>query len=72
MVKMAVNRMADVAALLGKKLGEEFTVDNRERSVKCRITENGLFFYHAAYSHWWTDSGLLIELLKGEVVIVDD
>ena len=67
-----MNRMADVAALFGKKLGEEFTVDNGERSVKCRITESGLSFYHASYSHWWDDSGLLIELLIGEAVIVDD
>ena len=64
---MVENKMAEVAALFGKKLGEEFTVKN-QRSI----------YYHLAF----TDKGLTVfgnnkdttlrQLLTGEAVIVDD
>lgn len=69
---MAENKMAEVAALLGVKLDEEFIVYNEYRkNMTCKITEKGLFFYHGSYDAWWQDSGLLSELITGEAVIVD-
>ena len=67
------NKMEVVAALLGKKLGEEFRVDEKDcrKNMICKITERGLFFYHSNYEAWWKDSGLLSELITGEAVIVD-
>lgn len=70
---MAENKMAQVAEMFGKKLGEEFKVYYKCReTLKCKITDDGLYFYYDAYRRWWGDSGLLIELLKGEAVIVDE
>ncbi|BAL83541.1 hypothetical protein SELR_18330 [Selenomonas ruminantium subsp. lactilytica TAM6421] len=67
------NKMEGIAALFGKRLGEEFKVYHKCReTLKCKITDNGLSFYYDAYGRWWEDSGLLIELLKGEAVIVDE
>jgi hypothetical protein len=63
---MAENKMEAVAALFGKKLGEEFAVKN-QRSI----------YYHLAF----TDKGLTVfgtnkditlrQLLTGEAVIVN-
>ena len=71
---MAENKMEQVAAMFGKKLGEEFIVDEKEgrKNLICKITEKGLFFYHDSYEAWWQDSGLLSELITGRAVIVDD
>jgi hypothetical protein len=67
------NKMAEVAALLGVKLNEEFIVnDEYRKKMICKITERGLFFYHSSYEAWWQDSGLLSELITGEAVIVDE
>ena len=71
---MAENKMEIIAALFGKKLGEEFKVDEEEcrKNLICKITERGLFFYHDSYEAWWQDSGLLSELITGEAVIIDE
>ena len=67
------NKMTQVASFFGKKIGEEFNIYSEYRgTLKCKITDNGLSFYYDAYGRWWGDSGLLIELLKGEAVIVDE
>ena len=67
------NKMPQIAAMFGKKIGEEFNIYSEYRgTLKCKITDNGLSFYYDAYGRWWEDSGLLIELLKGDVVIVDE
>lgn len=71
--KHEANKMAQVASFFGKKIGEEFNIYSEYRgTLKCKITDNGLSFYYDAYRRWWEDSGLLIELLKGDVVIVDE
>ena len=71
---MADNKMAEVAKMFGKRLGEEFIVNEEEcrKNLICKMTERGLFFYHGSYKAWWQDSGLLSELITGEAVIVDD
>lgn len=71
---MAENKIEQVAAMFGKKLGEEFRVDekNCRKNMICKITEKGLFFYHTTYEAWWQDSGLLSDLITGEAVIVDE
>jgi hypothetical protein len=65
--------MAEVAALLGVKLDEEFIAsDEYRKKMICKITERGLFFYYCSREVWWKDSGLLSDLIKGEAVILDE
>jgi len=67
------NKMAEVAKMFGKKLDEEFIVnDEYRKKMICKITERGLFFYYGAYEAWWQDSGLLSELLIGKAVIINE
>ena len=67
------NKMEVIAQLFGKKLGEEFIVnDEYRKKMICKITERGLFFYHGSYEAWWQDSGLLSELITGEAVITNE
>jgi hypothetical protein len=67
------NKMAEVAALLGVKLDEEFIAyDEYRKKMICKITERGLFFYHGINEAWWQDSGLLSELITGEAVIINE
>ena len=71
---MAENKMANVAAMFGKKLGEKFEVKSAIRnsySATVVFTPSGLFISNAG--------GLVInrmtileDLLTGEAVIVDD
>ena len=72
---MAENKMEQVAALLGKKLGEVFSVEfvtgslgsNKNFASCCYFTADGLFC---------EDRGpceiMLNDLLTGKAVIVDD
>ncbi len=69
---MEKNKMEQVAAMFGKKLGEEFIVnDEYRKKMICKITERGLLFFHGSYEAWWQDSRLLSELITGEAVIVN-
>lgn len=72
---MAENKMEQVAALFGKKLGEEFTMSLRKDKYKAKFdNERGLIFHeNPPYKPVWsTNSAFLRLLLTGEAVIVDD
>lgn len=64
---MAENKMAQVASMFGKELGEEFAVKN-QRSIYYHLafTEKGLTFFGK------TKDITLRHLLTGEAVIVDE
>ena len=66
---MAENKMEQVAALFGKKLGEEFKLRYKGKIYRAYFHKSGLrvrALYHAFHD------SVLIELLTGEAVIVDD
>ena len=70
-----MNRMADVARLFNKKLGEEFKVKTKYRDVeKYRFTTKGVVYYDDMLQGWskYPVSSILQLLLTGEAVIVDD
>ena len=65
------NKMEQVAAMFGKKLGEEFEVSFLGGISKARFTEYG-FEEHFTIPGWWLNGESLQLLLTGEAVIVDD
>ena len=71
---MAENRMEQVAALFGKKLGEEFFVESSEilgvEKCKAKFTEDGFLMFRRIL--WLEDSWVFCKLLEGTAVIVDD
>ena len=74
---MAENKMAQVAALFGKKLGEEFTVqDFSGYRYDMKFTINGFYVvptdFHDDTPDWGWDNDLLEHMLTGKAVIVDD
>jgi hypothetical protein len=62
------NKMAAVAALFGKKLGEEFKMQMGDAVFIAKITEHGLVVNDCLYHHW---APMLTDLLMGEAVIID-
>lgn len=70
---MAENKMEQVAALFGKKLGEEFIVKTRYKGdLKCKFTNRGLYYFDECVHFWGNTSSYILEdLLTGRVVIVD-
>ena len=65
---MAENKMAEVAKLLGLKLGEEFTIKGVNSSYRFKLTAIGLM------SSWrnsskWNCSGLLEDFITGRYQI---
>ena len=69
---MAENKMAQVAAMFGKKLGEEFTVRGKAQDYLMVFTEIGLKLrQEMAYPELFENS-FLRKLLTGEAVIVDE
>ena len=71
---MAESKMEQVAAMFGKKLGEEFiilTPTGKLRKVK--FTANrGLLYYDDFEREWNKNFGFLCFLCEGKAVIVDD
>ena len=65
-----MNRMADVAALFGKKLNEEFTAVIWDETRKCKFTHNGLKI--EGIDSWGVSNNWLGCLLTGEAVILDE
>ena len=64
-----MNRMADVAALFGKNLGEEFKLRYKGEIYRAYFHKSGLrvrALYHE------THDSVLIELLTGEAVIINE
>lgn len=68
-----MNRMADVTAMFGKKLGEEFIIrDNRiDLTMYARFTERGLETKDGLFDDYVPISTWLEMLFTGEAVIVD-
>lgn len=67
---MAENKMEQVAAMFGKKLGEEFTlIDEDRRKYKAVINKNGLRV-HGMYKGFWEYT--FFKLIVGTAVIADD
>ena len=66
------NKMEVVAALFGKKLGEEFICKWRYEPFRAKFTESGLWGYKASFDMWdRATSDVLQQLLTGEAVIDD-
>ena len=66
---MAENKMAEVAQLFGKKLGEEFAVMYKGNVYRAYFRTNGIRV-RAMYHAFW--DSVLIELLTGEAVVIND
>ena len=70
---MTENKMAEVAKLFGKKLGERFTVKRDNMMFDCRFTKHGLDTFGVYENPYMSfDTFILEELLTGRTVIVDD
>lgn len=72
---MAENRMAEVARLFGKKLGEEFYIIIHNKKYIARFTVFGLSVLDESANpcEWDLGHSRLLEcLMIGEAVIVDD
>ena len=69
---MAENRMEQVAALFGKKLGERFTVRHDNCLFDCVFGTYG-FVTYGAYENPYLDfdTFILRDLLLGRAVIID-
>jgi hypothetical protein len=70
---MAENKMAEVAKLFSKKLGERFKVKRDNEVFDCAITRYGIYCF-SVYENPYIDLNafVLYDLLTGEAVIVDD
>jgi hypothetical protein len=70
---MAKNKMVEVAALFGKKLGERFTVERDHDRFDCRFMKRG-FETFGVYENPYMDFDCFIleDLLTGEAVIVNE
>ncbi len=69
---MAENKMAEVAQLFGKKLGEKFKIIHMSVTNTVKFTADGLEIYDGILKKWIISSGLLEALLTGEAVIIND
>jgi hypothetical protein len=66
------NKMAEVAAMFGKKLGEEFSVKYQISKYKWCI-EYHLAFTDKGITHYGKSKDIILrQLLTGKAVIVDD
>lgn len=73
---MAENKMAKVAALFGKKLGEHFPVNTgrypyREPVVTARFTKRGVEFYYTDKDCWLGSIDILLGLLEGDMEVAE-
>jgi hypothetical protein len=71
---MNENKMAEVARLFGKQLGEEFTVKDKYKTVwHCKFTKRGLMYLDKTFFDWQESGDYLLQfLLTGNAVIIDD
>ena len=67
-----MNKMADVAHLFGKELGEHFCVSCCNTRFLLKFTSDGLWVFDDYWGHWTGEDGMLEALLTGKAVIVDD
>ncbi|SFA76252.1 hypothetical protein [Selenomonas ruminantium] len=66
------NKMEQVAAMFGKKLGEHFCVSCCNTRFLLKFTSDGLWVFDDTWGHWNGEDGMLEALLTGEAVIVDE
>lgn len=73
---MAENKMAEVAKLFGKELGEEFFVKHPKQTEPflAQFEHNGTWYIcsYDGKAEWHYSETLLVQLLTGQAVIVDD
>jgi hypothetical protein len=69
---MAENKMEAVAAMFGKKLGEEFIIAVRQIKYVALFSYDGLEIFNTYCDCWMVDYENLGNLLTGEAVIIDD
>lgn len=71
---MAENKMEQVAALFGKKLGEEFKLLSKYKDkVDCKFTKRGLMYLDKNFFDWQVSGDILLtDLLTGKAVIIND
>lgn len=68
---MTNNRMAEVAAMFGKKLGEEFMAKLKVGfEINCKFTNEGLK-QEIVDGDWYDNDTFLRRLLTGEAEIVE-
>lgn len=67
---MAENKMAEVAQLFGKKLGEEFHFKVGKTVMKAKWTKRGLMTTDSAGR--WLPCGYTPALLTGQAVIINE
>jgi len=69
---MAENKMAEVAKLFGKQLGEVVWIINQKNEmVQYTFLDGGLFYIKDGIPSF-NDYYMLIKLLKGKAVIIDE
>ena len=66
---MTENKMEQVAALFGKKLGEEFKVRGAFGEYKAYFDKGG---FMVARKDLWCANSSLVDLLTGQAEIVED
>jgi hypothetical protein len=74
-IRMAENKMSQIAKMYGKKLGEEFKVKcTTGKIIQCRFSKKGLWYQEIdQWNHNWFITDMLIaQLIRGEAVIVDE
>jgi hypothetical protein len=69
---MAENKMEQVAALFGKRLGELFRLKWGNVECLCEFTARGLRCYPSEEKYTYSNNDWLFLLLIGEAVIVDE
>ena len=69
---MAENRMADVAKMFGKELGEPFIIDLEGETFEGKFTEAGFKACFLGDEFCNDDEEMLHCLILGEAVIIDE
>lgn len=69
---MSDNKMADIAKLFGKELGEDFKINFYSRLFDVTFTENGLEVFSDTLFEDELSRLLLEGLILGNAVIVED
>ena len=66
------NRMAEVAKMFGKKMGEEFTVRYEDKVKTWKFDERGLLYHNVKENEWRKNYGYLDFLIRGKAMIIDE
>lgn len=69
---MTENKMAQVAEMFGKKLGERFTINRYGHQYEARFFSEGFEVYGLENPYVDTDPFVLMDLLIGEAEVEDE